>query len=90
MKEFAVYTLLRIVLFAGALGITVGIWGLITDDGVPMIWAIVIAFVISGIASLFLLDRQRERFARVVQTKAEKATAKFEEINASEDEKGSP
>ena len=90
MKEFIVYTLLRIALFLGALGITVGVWGLVSDNGVPMIWAVVIAFVVSGLASLFLLNRQRERFARVVQTRAEKATQKFEEISAREDDKDSP
>lgn len=87
MKEFVVYTLLRVVLFLGALGITVGIWGVVSDEGVPMIWAVVIAFLVSGIGSLFLLDRQRERFARVVQTRAEKATHRFEETNSREDDK---
>ena len=87
MKEFVVYTLLRIALFLAALGITVGIWGAISDGRVPMIWAVVIAFLVSGLGSLFILDRQRERFARVVQSRAEKATRKFDEATAREDAK---
>ncbi|KRF16650.1 hypothetical protein ASG90_10300 [Nocardioides sp. Soil797] len=86
MKEFAVYTLMRVVLFLGALGITVGIWAAFADGSVQMIWAVVIAFLVSGVASLFLLNPQRERFARVVQDKAETATAKFDEVKAREDE----
>ncbi|QIX28143.1 DUF4229 domain-containing protein [Nocardioides sp. JQ2195] len=86
MKEFAVYTLMRVVLFLGALGITVGIWAAFADGSVQMIWAVVIAFLISGAASLFLLNPQRERFARVVQTRAEKASKKFDEARAREDD----
>lgn len=86
MKEFAVYTLLRIVLFAGALGITVGIWGLFSDGGVPMIWAVVIAFLLSGVVSLIWLNPQRERFARVMQEKASRAAAKVEERKSREDD----
>lgn len=86
MKEFAVYTLLRVLLFLGALGITVGVWAALSDGSVQLIWAVVIAFLISGVGSLFLLNHQRERFARVVQAKAEKATSRFEEINSREDE----
>lgn len=86
MKEFAVYTLLRLVLFAGALGITVGIWALFTDGKVPMIWAVVVAFLVSGVASLVWLNPQREKFAQVVQAKASRAAAKVEERKSREDE----
>lgn len=86
MKEFAVYTLMRVILFLGALGVTVGIWAAVTGGSVQMIWAVVIAFLVSGVASLFLLNPQRERFARVVQTKAETATSKFDEAKAREDD----
>ena len=86
MKEFLVYTGLRLALFAGSLAIILGIWTVLADDGgVPIIWAIVLAFVVSGVASYFLLNAHRERFARVVSARAERATARFDERRAAED-----
>ena len=41
---------------------------------------------LSGIASYFILDRQREAFARRVENRAAKASAAFEERKAREDE----
>lgn len=85
VREFVVYTAMRIGLFVGALAITAGLWDLVTSA----IWlpgALVIAFVVSGLASLVLLNRQREAFARRVQTRAEKASRAFEERRAREDD----
>jgi uncharacterized membrane protein len=84
MKEFVVYTLLRLVVFAGSLAIVSGIW-LAVSDSVPVMWVVVIAFVISGVASYFLLNRQRESFARRVDERARRATAAFEAHKARED-----
>ncbi|MBD8870817.1 DUF4229 domain-containing protein [Nocardioides donggukensis] len=88
MREFVVYTGLRLVLFAAAFVLVAGVWGL-AADGVPVLWAAVIAFVVSGVASFFVLDRHREAFARRVQARAERATARFEEMTAREDDDGS-
>ncbi len=86
MKEFLVYTGLRLALFVASLAIIVGIWTLASaDGGVPIVWAVVIAFVVSGIASYFMLNAYRERFARVVSARAERAAARFEERRAAED-----
>lgn len=80
------YTLLRVGMFAGSLAIVSGIWALVSaDNSVPMIWAVVIAFVISGLLSVKLLNPQREALARNVQTRAERASAKFEQMKAKED-----
>jgi len=84
MKEFVVYTALRLVLFAAAFAIVAGIW-LAVSDSVPVMWALVIALVVSGLASYVVLDRQRERFARRVDERARKATAAFEAMKARED-----
>ncbi len=84
MKEFWIYTLLRVVLFLASLGVVVGVWFLAADQ-VPLIWAVIIAFIASGIGSYFLLDRQREAFARRVQTRADRAVAKLEEMRSKED-----
>ncbi len=83
MKEFAVYTLMRFGLFALALVAVAGIWSLFGD--VPWIWAVAIGFLISGAASFFVLDPQRERFAAKVEARAAKATAAFEARKAKED-----
>ncbi len=84
VKEFYIYTGLRIALFLGSFGIVVGLWFAITGQ-VPIFWAVVIAFVVSGLGSYFLLNRQREALARRVQTRAEAMTAKVEEMRAKED-----
>ena len=50
-----------------------------------MLWAVVIAFVVSGLASYFLLNRQREAFARRVDERAQRVSSRFEEMKAKED-----
>ena len=85
MKEFVVYTALRIVLFLASFGIVVGIMALAFDGRFNLFWAVILAFLISGIASFFILDRQREAFARRVEARAAKASAAFEERKARED-----
>ena len=84
VKEFVVYTLLRLVLFVGAFALVAGIW-LAVSDRVPILWVLVIALVASGVASYFLLDRQRESFARRVEERARRATAALEAHKARED-----
>ena len=84
MKEFWIYTLLRMLLFAASLAIVVGVWLLLADE-VLVLWAVVIAFLMSGMGSYFLLNHPREALARRVQTRAEAMTAKVEEMRAKED-----
>ncbi|WP_435742893.1 DUF4229 domain-containing protein [Nocardioides sp. SYSU DS0663] len=84
MKEFLVYTGLRLALFLGSLGIVAGAWYLL-DDTVPVLWAVVIALVASGIGSYFLLSGPREAFARRVEERAARASRAFEEMKAKED-----
>jgi len=84
VKEFWIYTLLRLVLFVGSLGIVIGVWFLI-DDQVPILLAVIIAFLMSGVGSYFLLNRPREALARRVETRAGAMTAKIDEMKAKED-----
>ncbi len=84
MKEFWVYTLMRVGLFLGSFAIVFGIWFVITGD-VPVFWVVVIAFVVSGVASYFILERQREQFAAKVEGRAAKVAQKLEEQRAKED-----
>jgi protein-S-isoprenylcysteine O-methyltransferase Ste14 len=86
VKEFLVYTGLRLGIFVGSLLLVGGAWALITDsDQVPALWVVVLAFLISGVASLFLLNQQREAFAQRVARRAERATAAYEAARAKED-----
>ena len=86
MREFAIYTGLRILLFVASLITVMLIWSLLSSSReVPGIWAVVVAFAISGVLSYFLLNRQRAAFARRVEERASRASAAFEARNARED-----
>ena len=85
MKEFVVYTVLRIVLFLASFGVVVGIMALVFGGRYNLFWAVILAFLISGVGSYFILNRQRDAFARRVETRAAKASAAFEERKARED-----
>jgi hypothetical protein len=86
VKEFIVYTGLRILLFIAMVGLVLGVWSLLDGDGrINLLWPVVIAFALSGVASYFLLNRQRDAFARKVEERASRASAAFEERRARED-----
>jgi hypothetical protein len=84
VKEFWIYTGLRIALFVASLGVVAGLWMLLAEE-VPVLWVVVVAFAISGVASYFLLDRQRQAFARRVEERAGRAAEAFEASKAKED-----
>jgi uncharacterized membrane protein len=86
VREFIVYTALRIVLFLASFGVVAGIMALVFDGRLNLFWAVIVAFLVSGIASYYILDRQREAFARRVEARAAKAAAAFEERKAREDQ----
>ena len=89
MNEFAVYTGMRILLFLACLVTVSLIWSLFTEGSVNAIWPVVIAFAVSGVLSYFLLNRQRDAFARKVEERASRAASAFEERKGREDEAGS-
>ena len=84
MKQFWTYTLLRIAVFFATAAIVYGIWS-IFGDTVPVLWVVMIGFVVSGIASYFVLAPQREAFAQRVDERAQRASAKIEEMRSKED-----
>ncbi len=84
MKEFWIYTGLRVLLFVATLALVFGGWLLLADE-VPVLWAVVLAFALSGLASFFLLDRSRQAFAQRVEARAGRASAAFEAQRAKED-----
>ena len=84
MKEFVIYTGLRLLMLAATFGVVIGIWLLVAGNAnIPL--AIVIAFVLSGLGSWFLLGRPREALAQRVEVRAARATKAFEERKAKED-----
>jgi Protein of unknown function (DUF4229) len=84
VKEFVVYTGLRLLMFAATFGVVIGLWLLIAGQA-NVFAAVAIAFVVSGIGSYFLLNGQREAFARRVEVRATRATKAFDELRAKED-----
>jgi hypothetical protein len=91
VKEFAIYTAARLGLFVVSYAVVVGVYLLVSGDAqVPLFWPFLLAIVISAIASAYLLRAQRERFAQVVQRRAERTSARFQEMRAKEDETESP
>lgn len=84
MKEFWTYTGLRLGLFAASVVVVGGIWLAVTDSA-NIMWVLIISLVVSGLASYFLLGRQRVALARHVDERASRATQRFDELRAKED-----
>jgi len=86
VREFAVYTGLRVALFVASYAVVAGIWMLVTGtDSVPLLVPFLIAAVLSAVASLYLLKGPREKFAARVEERAANASRRFEEARAKED-----
>lgn len=87
MKEFWIYTGMRIGLFLASLLLVTGVWLALSEevDAGSALWIVVISFLLSGVGSYFLLNRQREAFARRVEERAQRMTARFDEIKSRED-----
>ena len=86
MKPFVIYTVLRLSLFITCYAVLAGIWALIFGKSGLLLVPFLLAVIVSSLLSLKLLAPQRERFAAVVQARAERASSKFEEIKAREDD----
>ena len=84
MKEFWVYNLLRIGILLICLVTVIAVWAMVSNS-VPILWALVVSMLLSGVTSYFVLARQREALAQRVQTRAQRMTAAFEESKAKED-----
>jgi hypothetical protein len=84
VKEFVVYTLLRLVILVATFAIVAGIW-ILAAGNLNWFWCLLIAFLVSGVASYTLLNRQRTAFAARVDARAHKAAAAFEALKAKED-----
>jgi len=85
VKDFVIYTVLRIGLFVACFGIFIGLWAAFTGGEVNWIIPFVAAFIVSGALSYKLLQTPRERFAMRVQDRAARASEKMEQIRSKED-----
>ena len=87
MKEFAVYTLARLGLFVATYAVIVGVYMLVAGtDHVPLLWPFLLAAVISAVASYYLLQGPRQRFAARVDARAKAAAQRFDAARTREDE----
>ena len=84
MKDFAVYTLARIGLFVASLLVFFGIFGAFGVSS--WLLPVVLAAVVSAVASYFWLQGPRERFAARVEGRASAMSRRFEEARAKEDD----
>ena len=84
MKEFWIYTGLRVLLFAASVALVAGIW-LTVSSSANLMWILIVSLVLSGLASYFLLGRQRSALAHHVDDRARRASAKLDEMKAKED-----
>ncbi len=85
MKPFVIYTLLRLGLFVATYVVLGGLWMLFAGSEGVLLAPFLLAVVVSSVLSVKLLRPQRERFAAVVQARAERASARFEGRRSRED-----
>jgi uncharacterized membrane protein len=87
VKEFLLYTGARIGVFVATYALVAGTYLLVTGgDRLPILWPLLVAAVISGVVSIYLLRGMRERFAAAVHDRAGRASARFEAARSKEDE----
>ena len=87
MREFVIYTAARLGLFVASFAVIAGIYILVTgSDRVPIVWPVLLAAVVSAVASIYLLRGPRARFAARVEQRATAMTRRFEEARAKEDQ----
>ena len=90
MKAFWTYTLLRLGLLIGCYAAFTGIWLAVKGEkalsGADLFVVLLISAVVSSVLSVRFLKIPRQRLAAHVQARAERATARFDEFKAREDE----
>ena len=84
MKEFAVYTLARIGLFVASYLVVTGLF--LAFGRTSVLLQLLLAAVVSAVASYYLLQGPRQRFAARVDARAANIARRFEETRAKEDQ----
>ena len=85
MRAFAIYTAMRLGIFVACYAVLGWAYVALFGRSGALFWPFLIAIVVSSLLSWKFLAPQRERFAAVVEGRAARATAKFEEMKAKED-----
>jgi hypothetical protein len=86
MKAFLTYTAARIALFAVTFGIVWGIASIFFESGNTFsLLVLLVALILSSVASIFLLADLRNKLALNVQQRAERMTQRLEESRRAED-----
>lgn len=81
------YTAARLGLLIASYAVVAGLWMLVTgSDSVPLIWPLVLAALVSAVASYYLLQGPRARLAARVEHRAGRVARRFEEARAKEDQ----
>ena len=86
MKGFLVYTAARFGVFLATYALVVGVYLLVTDGRrLPILWPLLVAALLSTLVSAYLLRGQRDRLAAGVQARAERISARYEQMRSKED-----
>ena len=86
MKAFLTYTAARIAVFAVTFGIVWGVASIFFESGNTFsLLVLLVALVLSSVASIFLLADLRNKLALNVQQRAERMTERLEESRRAED-----
>jgi membrane protein implicated in regulation of membrane protease activity len=82
MKEFAIYTGLRLVLFGACFGI---LW--VALHTWLAVWPLLfLALIITSILSIFVLRSARDRLARSIEARAGRISSRIEAARSAEDD----
>jgi membrane protein implicated in regulation of membrane protease activity len=82
MKEFAVYTGLRLALFAASFAV---LWFALSN-WLGLFPLLLLALIVSSILSIFVLRAWRDRLAQRIETRATRMTERLEAARKAEDE----
>jgi CHASE2 domain-containing sensor protein len=85
VREFVVYTLARTGLFLASWAVVAGAWTLVTGTFAVLV-PLLLAAVISAVASYYLLQGPRQRLAARVDARARRVSERFEEARSREDQ----
>lgn len=82
MKEFAVYTGLRLVLFAASFAV---LW-VALENFIGLFPLLLLALLVSSILSIFVLRTYRDRLAETIEQRAARMSRRIEESRRAEDD----
>jgi hypothetical protein len=86
VKPFLIYSMLRLLLFIAVFAVVLGVWILAFGEDSSIFWPLLIGLFVSGVLSIFVLNKPREQFAEQVEARARRAAQKFDELKAREDD----